>query len=176
MTWPATEKHISKAREQTYHVVRLLFEDCNGDALVVSKHNFAAMIGRSSSLARSHKSISPPPPPPPPFFPACSSAGWLPWSESLHEIGKAERKTSGMQHAINVIKSSLSWLQAVTGLSAELPTRCSVQVKETPELFLSAHLPYIHSIPPARIQWVYNILEGKVTLGHLLSVRTCPLT
>ena len=42
-----------------------------------------------------------------------------------------------------------------------------MQVKETPELFHSLHLPYINSIPPARVQWVHNVLEGKVMLWHV---------
>ncbi len=37
-----------------------------------------------------------------------------------------------------------------------------LQVRETPEVYRSAVLPYIRSIPPDRLQWVYNILEKKV--------------
>ena len=36
------------------------------------------------------------------------------------------------------------------------------QVHETPETYAAVTLPYIESIPSARIQWVYNVLERKV--------------
>lgn len=36
------------------------------------------------------------------------------------------------------------------------------QVHETPETYAAVTLPYIGSIPPSRIQWVYNVLDCKV--------------
>ena len=44
---------------------------------------------------------------------------------------------------------------------------------ETPEAYAAVTLPYINSIPPARIQWVYNVLERKV-LKHLSVSRILP--
>ena len=38
-----------------------------------------------------------------------------------------------------------------------------IQVLETPELYERIVRPYIDSIPKSRIQWVYNILEKKVS-------------
>ena len=35
------------------------------------------------------------------------------------------------------------------------------QVSESPETYAEVTLPYIKSIPAARMQWVYNILERK---------------
>jgi len=37
------------------------------------------------------------------------------------------------------------------------------QVHETPETYAAVTLPYIESIPSSRIQWVYNVLERKVS-------------
>lgn len=36
------------------------------------------------------------------------------------------------------------------------------QVHETPELYASVVKPYLESLPPSRIQWVYNILTKQV--------------
>lgn len=35
-----------------------------------------------------------------------------------------------------------------------------IMVRETPELFKTIVKPYIAAFPPARVQWVYNILSG----------------
>ncbi|KAG2488012.1 hypothetical protein HYH03_013449 [Edaphochlamys debaryana] len=43
-----------------------------------------------------------------------------------------------------------------------------VMVTETPELYEQTVLPYIRSIPPARLQWVYNILEKKKEADRLI--------
>ncbi len=32
-------------------------------------------------------------------------------------------------------------------------------------------LPYIQAIPPARLQWVYNVLERKVGPAHPTTIR-----
>ena len=48
-----------------------------------------------------------------------------------------------------------------------LTRRFDAQIRETPDLYHSIHIPYIQSIPAGRIQWVYNILEGKVILAPL---------
>ena len=42
-----------------------------------------------------------------------------------------------------------------------------MQVVETPEVYERIVRPYIDSIPASRIQWVYNILEKKVSC-HLI--------
>ncbi|GIL77380.1 hypothetical protein Vretimale_2793 [Volvox reticuliferus] len=44
--------------------------------------------------------------------------------------------------------------------------RC--MVKETPEMYESIVLPYIQSIPPAALQWVYNVLEKKKEVERLI--------
>lgn len=38
-----------------------------------------------------------------------------------------------------------------------------LQVRETPELYSQVTLMHIQSIPDSHLQWVYNILERKVT-------------
>ncbi|EIE20512.1 scavenger mRNA decapping enzyme, partial [Coccomyxa subellipsoidea C-169] len=43
---------------------------------------------------------------------------------------------------------------------------CSVT--ETPSSYTMVTLPYIESIPPSRIQWVYNILEKKAEVERLI--------
>ncbi|KXZ51606.1 hypothetical protein GPECTOR_12g570 [Gonium pectorale] len=50
----------------------------------------------------------------------------------------------------------------MTGREAE------AQVTETPELYERVVLPYIRSFPPARLQWVYNILEKKEEVERLI--------
>lgn len=37
-----------------------------------------------------------------------------------------------------------------------------LQVRETCEMYCKVVKPYIDSLPPERIHWVYNILEKKV--------------
>lgn len=46
----------------------------------------------------------------------------------------------------------------------------AMQVLETPKLYARVVKPYIDSIPSSRIQWVYNILEKKVSC-HLIKRR-----
>lgn len=41
-------------------------------------------------------------------------------------------------------------------------------VRETPAMYSSVVLPYIKSLPPSRIQWVYNILEKKAEVERLI--------
>mmetsp|Transcript_26903 Transcript_26903/g.63855 ORF Transcript_26903/g.63855 Transcript_26903/m.63855 type:complete len:236 (-) Transcript_26903:574-1281(-) len=41
-------------------------------------------------------------------------------------------------------------------------------VRETPELYRNAILPYIESIPAAQTQWVVNILEGKAEVERVI--------
>ncbi|KAK9862970.1 hypothetical protein WJX84_007569 [Apatococcus fuscideae] len=41
-------------------------------------------------------------------------------------------------------------------------------VKETPEMYRLVHQPYILSIPSSRIQWVYNMLEGKAEQERMI--------
>ncbi|GLC42651.1 hypothetical protein PLESTB_001123800 [Pleodorina starrii] len=41
-------------------------------------------------------------------------------------------------------------------------------VRETPEMYEHIVLPYIQSIPPARLQWVYNVLEKKKEVERLI--------
>ncbi|EFJ48855.1 hypothetical protein VOLCADRAFT_109749 [Volvox carteri f. nagariensis] len=41
-------------------------------------------------------------------------------------------------------------------------------VRETPEVYERIVLPYIQSIPPARLQWVYNVLEKKKEVERLI--------
>ncbi|KAG2448698.1 hypothetical protein HYH02_006054 [Chlamydomonas schloesseri] len=43
-----------------------------------------------------------------------------------------------------------------------------IMVTETPELYERVVLPYIRAIPPARLQWVYNILEKKKEVERLI--------
>lgn len=56
---------------------------------------------------------------------------------------------------------------------AAYPDNCSThvsstetQITETPEMYERTVLPYIRAIPPARLQWVYNVLERKVGSAH----------
>ncbi|PWN53429.1 HIT-like protein, partial [Violaceomyces palustris] len=46
---------------------------------------------------------------------------------------------------------------------------------ETPEVYRSVVLPYIQSLPPSRINWVYNILEGRKEAESLLYVDRDPI-
>lgn len=41
-------------------------------------------------------------------------------------------------------------------------------VVETPELYERVVLPYIQAVPPARMQWVYNVLERKKEVERLI--------
>ncbi|RKP34048.1 scavenger mRNA decapping enzyme, partial [Dimargaris cristalligena] len=41
-------------------------------------------------------------------------------------------------------------------------------VRESPRLYLDRVLPYIRSLPSSRIQWVYNILEGRSEQSKIL--------
>ncbi|EPQ29803.1 uncharacterized protein PFL1_02476 [Pseudozyma flocculosa PF-1] len=43
-----------------------------------------------------------------------------------------------------------------------------LMVYETPQMYTDLVLPYIESIPPSRIQWVYNILEHKKEADTIL--------
>ena len=61
------------------------------------------------------------------------------------------------RHAIQPMGLAHSGLMHI--LTAILPW---LQVAETPEMYAAIVRPYIDSIPAARIQWVYNILEKKV--------------
>jgi len=45
-------------------------------------------------------------------------------------------------------------------------------VHETPELYRSVVLPWVDAIPPERIQWVHNILQGKTSESILSSTPT----
>lgn len=38
-----------------------------------------------------------------------------------------------------------------------------LQIQETPAQYKAVTKPFIDSISPFRVQWVYNILDGKVT-------------
>lgn len=51
-------------------------------------------------------------------------------------------------------------------------TTLTAQVVETPELYERVVRPYVQAIPPARLQWVYNILERKVLEQR--SLAACP--
>ncbi|KAJ1983152.1 hypothetical protein H4R34_001438 [Dimargaris verticillata] len=42
-------------------------------------------------------------------------------------------------------------------------------ILETPQLYQTAVLPYVASLPAQRIQWVYNILEGRSEQDKLLA-------
>ncbi|KAJ1912163.1 hypothetical protein IWQ60_009783 [Tieghemiomyces parasiticus] len=41
-------------------------------------------------------------------------------------------------------------------------------ISETPELYRSCVLPFIRSLPTSRLQWVYNILDGRSEQDRLL--------
>lgn len=41
-------------------------------------------------------------------------------------------------------------------------------IRETPEMYQRITLPFIRSTPASRIQWVYNILEGKAESERLI--------
>ncbi|KAI8374550.1 HIT-like domain-containing protein [Radiomyces spectabilis] len=49
-------------------------------------------------------------------------------------------------------------------------------IQETPELFKMITWPYIQSLDPSRIQWVYNILEGKSEAERVIYRDTDPKT
>ncbi|GFR52245.1 hypothetical protein Agub_g14779, partial [Astrephomene gubernaculifera] len=49
-------------------------------------------------------------------------------------------------------------------------------VTETPEMYEQIVLPYIQSLPPSRLQWVYNILEKKKEAERLIFEDPHPLT
>jgi m7GpppX diphosphatase len=42
-----------------------------------------------------------------------------------------------------------------------------MQVHETPEMYQNLVLPFIHSLPLSRLQWVYNILDKKKEVDRL---------
>ena len=48
-----------------------------------------------------------------------------------------------------------------------------MQVVETPEVYKLIVRPYIDSIPASRIQWVYNILEKKVSCDLIRQILFC---
>jgi len=48
--------------------------------------------------------------------------------------------------------------------------------RETPAIYKEVTLPYILSIPPKRIQWVYNILAHKEESEKILFEDPCPVT
>ena len=41
-------------------------------------------------------------------------------------------------------------------------------VRETPDLYLKVHLPYIKSIPPSTLQWVRNVVDKTAERERLL--------
>lgn len=43
-----------------------------------------------------------------------------------------------------------------------------MQVTETPKMYAAVVKPYIDSIQASRIQWVYNILDKKVSFRYQL--------
>ncbi|ORY22030.1 HIT-like domain-containing protein, partial [Naematelia encephala] len=43
-----------------------------------------------------------------------------------------------------------------------------VIVRETPEAYEKVVMPYLESFPPERLEWVYNILEGKKEADRVL--------
>lgn len=43
-----------------------------------------------------------------------------------------------------------------------------IMITETPEMYERTVLPYIRAIPPARLQWVYNVLERKKEVERLI--------
>ncbi|KZT62092.1 scavenger mRNA decapping enzyme [Calocera cornea HHB12733] len=47
-----------------------------------------------------------------------------------------------------------------------------IMVHETPELYRSVVVPWVDAIPPERIQWVHNILEGKTSETILSATPT----
>ncbi|KZO94843.1 scavenger mRNA decapping enzyme [Calocera viscosa TUFC12733] len=47
-----------------------------------------------------------------------------------------------------------------------------IMVHETPALYRTVVLPWVDAIPPERIQWVHNILEGKTSETILSSTST----
>jgi len=51
-----------------------------------------------------------------------------------------------------------------------------IMVRETPELFNRVVKPYISALPPARIQWVYNILFGESEAEKILHKDSSPET
>ncbi|KAI8344785.1 HIT-like domain-containing protein [Chlamydoabsidia padenii] len=41
-------------------------------------------------------------------------------------------------------------------------------IKETPAMYTAITQPYIDSLPPSRIEWVHNILQGKAEVDRVL--------
>ena len=93
---------------------------------------------------------------------------WVRGSRSQHMIDAMAKYNVRLTEELRLALGQLAFIIKAGYCGKQLAhLDAQMQVVETPEVYKLIVRPYIDSIPASRIQWVYNILEKKVSC-HLV--------